>query len=97
MQAITRHLSASGHAHQIVGEPALFDVVFAEGIVQNYREFLRGDIDNATAFNALLRQNGILKSPNKIYISLALSDDDIAQTVDAVSQVAKGMVDSKDV
>ena len=94
MQAITRHLSASGHAHQIVGEPPLFDVVFAEGIVRNYREFLRGDIDKATAFNALLRQNGILKSPNKIYMSLALSDDDITQTVEAVSQASKFMVDS---
>ena len=93
MLAITKNLSAYGHAHKIVGEPSLFDVVFVEGVVQNYRDFLRGNLDKETAFNESLRQNGVLKSPNKMYMSLALNDDDITQTIDAVSQAAKCIVD----
>jgi glutamate-1-semialdehyde 2,1-aminomutase len=44
--------------------------------------------ERTARFNALLRERGILKSPGKNYISLALLDEDIEQTVNAIAEAA---------
>jgi glutamate-1-semialdehyde 2,1-aminomutase len=91
MAAIAKHLSAAGIDHQVVGDPVLFDVVFTPDRVTDYRAMARGDADRARAFNRLLREQGILKPDSKFYISLALTDDDIAVTVEAIAYAAAGM------
>jgi glutamate-1-semialdehyde 2,1-aminomutase len=91
MTAISDNLNRAGHKHQIVGEPPLFDVVFKGGSVNNYRDFIAGNEKKSETFNALLRLQGILKSPNKLYVSLALSDDDIGQTLEAISHAANSL------
>jgi glutamate-1-semialdehyde 2,1-aminomutase len=91
MAAIAKHLSAAGIDHQVVGDPVLFDVVFTPDRVTDYRAMARGDADRARAFNRLLREQGILKPDSKFYISLALTDDDIAATVEAIAYAAAGM------
>lgn len=88
MKAMTMQLNKSGQAHQIVGEPELFDVLFTEASVNNYRDSVACDNDKKNAFNCSLKLHGILKSPNKLYVSLALSDDDIEMTIDAISHSA---------
>jgi glutamate-1-semialdehyde 2,1-aminomutase len=88
MKAMTMQLNNSGQAHQIVGEPELFDVLFTEASVNNYRDFVACDNDKKNAFNCSLKLHGILKSPNKLYVSLALTDDDIEMTIDAISHSA---------
>ena len=89
MDAIKTHLSAAGHAHQIAGHPVLFDVVFTDKPIQNYRDTMTGDKNKAAQFNKILRREGILKSPSKMYMSLALSEDDIAKTIDAIAVAAR--------
>ena len=88
MKAMTKQLENSGQAHQIVGEPELFDVLFTKASVNNYRDFVACDNDKQIAFNSSLKLHGILKPPNKLYISLALSDEDIEMTIDAISHSA---------
>lgn len=88
MAGISERLSAAGHAHQIVGHPALFDVVFTERPVRNYRDWLTGDAEKNTRFNDGLRKRGIFKSPAKLYPCTALSDEDIARTLTAVGEAA---------
>jgi len=39
-------------------------------------------------FNAVLREQGILKSPGKLYPSLALSPGDLDQTIEAFAVAA---------
>nr|MDJ0825274.1 aminotransferase class III-fold pyridoxal phosphate-dependent enzyme [Rhodobacter sp.] len=85
---LTTHLAAHGIAHQIVGDPTLFDVVFADRKVRNYRDWLAADADKNARFNTVLRAHGILKSPAKLYPCLALTEDDLAQTDAAIASAA---------
>ena len=71
-------LDSAGIPHQIVGEPALFDVVFSERPVTNYREHQDENSARNKKFNDILRNNGVLKAPNKVYTSLALTEDDFS-------------------
>jgi len=86
--ALVGGLSKRGIAHQIVGDPTLFDVVFTDAPVRNYRDWLKGDAEVNGRFNAVLREKGILKAPGKLYPCLAITEDDIAQTVEAIEAAA---------
>ncbi len=86
--ALETHLNEAGIPHQIVGDPVLFDVVFTGEPVVDYRGVLRGDAGLANKFNARLLEGGILKPPSKFYISLGLTDDDLAKTIEAIAQAS---------
>ncbi|MEQ8666746.1 MAG: aminotransferase class III-fold pyridoxal phosphate-dependent enzyme [Rhodospirillales bacterium] len=88
MDMISEQLSANGHAHQIVGHPTLFDVVFTAKPVRDYRDTLAADRAKNARFNALLRAGGIFKSPGKTYACLALTEEDLAETEATVSAAA---------
>ena len=89
MKGIDECLRSTEHAAQVIGHPTLFDVVFREEAVRNYRDVRSGDRDKAARFNATLQANGILKVPGKFYISLALTDTDIEKTLAAVQLAAQ--------
>ena len=89
MKGIDECLRSTEHAAQVIGHPTLFDVVFREETVRNYRDVRSGDRDKAARFNATLQANGILKVPGKFYISLALTDTDIEKTLAAVQLAAQ--------
>ncbi|MGI9449437.1 MAG: aspartate aminotransferase family protein, partial [Geminicoccaceae bacterium] len=86
--ALREHLSDADIPHQIVGDPVLFDVVFTGDPVADYRDVMRGNAEHAKRFNQHLRRQGILKPESKFYISLALDDDDLAQTINAIAEAA---------
>ncbi len=88
MQAFTSELSKYDHPHQVVGHPALFDVVFVEQDVDDYRDILTADADKSQKFNQSLRSRGIFKSPGKMYPSLALTEEDLQQTEAAIEEAA---------
>lgn len=88
MGAMRDCFSQFGLPHQIVGEAALFDVVFTDMQVYNYRDMLTGNSRRYSAFHSLMRAQGIFKSPGKTYMSLALTGDDLEQTSQALSDVA---------
>lgn len=91
MEALERELGGAGIAHQVVGDPVLFDVVFTAKSVKNYRDVTDGDAAQAKIFNAAMRAHGILKPDSKFYISLALTEADLAQTEDAIAAAAKAV------
>lgn len=84
MGMFEKHLSDAGIAHQIVGNKTLFDIVFTETKVRNYRDVLKADSTTNMAFNKTLRANGIFKSPGKTYPSLALTNEDLELTDKAI-------------
>ena len=86
MQSFAKHLSAAGHAHQIVGHPTLFEVVFTDQPVRNYRDFQSSDKARLVKLTERLRQYGVFKSVGKVYISLALSERDLEETDAAIKQ-----------
>ena len=83
------HLSAQGIAHRIIGHPALFDIVFGERDIRDYRDVLQSDGARNVRFNAALRENGVFKSPGKTYPSLALTEADFKQTDSAIAAAAR--------
>jgi len=91
MQALGEQLSAAGIPHQVVGDPVLFDVLFTDQAVTDYRSMARSDAALAGRFNELLRSQGILKGPSKFYSSLALEPEDIADTIAAITFAAANL------
>jgi glutamate-1-semialdehyde 2,1-aminomutase len=83
MGALGDLLKRAGIAAQISGEPPLFDVVFTDEPIRDYRSTLTGDPAMARRFNALLREHGILKGEQKYYVSLAHTADDLKDTIAA--------------
>lgn len=67
----------------VVGEAPLFDVFFTENEITDYRSTLLADKQKLTRFNELLLSSGILKGDTKFYVSLAHTNADIQQTIDA--------------
>ncbi len=61
----------------------MFDVVFTDEPIRDYRSTLTGDLAMARRFNALLREHGILKGEQKYYVSLAHTPEDIKDTIAA--------------
>ncbi|MEL7163916.1 MAG: aminotransferase class III-fold pyridoxal phosphate-dependent enzyme [Pseudomonadota bacterium] len=77
-------LGYAGIAHQIVGDETLFDVYFTDTPCRDYRSAAHDDPQRNVTFNAVLRQHGVFKSPGKLYPSLAITEDDLALTRDAI-------------
>ena len=77
-------LNAAGIAHQVLGDQTLFDVVFTEGKVTNYRDMLACEAGPYQRYNQVLRARGVFKPVGKLYPSLALTDADLDLTQSAV-------------
>lgn len=80
MEGLLRRHGVPGRA---VGEPPLFDIVFAEEAPRDYRGMLRADAAVQRHVNAVMRERGILKGDSKYYLSTAHDARDEAQTLDA--------------
>ena len=52
------------------------------------------EAEHAGLYNLTLRQHGILKSPSKLYLSLAITDADLDQTDEAVTAAVKAVSDA---
>jgi glutamate-1-semialdehyde 2,1-aminomutase len=74
---------------QIIGEPPLFDVIFTDQPVKDYRDTLKSHKAAATVFNKLLRERGIMKGESKYYVSLAHDRADIDHTIGAWTEAVK--------
>jgi glutamate-1-semialdehyde 2,1-aminomutase len=83
MDGLAEQVARAGIPGQILGEPPLFDLVFADGSMKDYRATLSADRAVQAHVNRALRAGGILKGESKYYISLAHEPRDIAQTLDA--------------
>ena len=83
MAGMERILQDSGLPAQILGEPALFDIVFSPTRPHDYRGVLAGDAERARRVNHGLRAGGVLKGESKYYISLAHDAADVTHTLDA--------------
>ena len=94
MAALSDLLKRSGLKAQVIGEPPLFDIIFTDQPVKDYRDTLKGDAAMLKRFNQLLRSRGIMKGESKYYVSLAHTQADIDHTIaawtEAVAELAAG-------
>ena len=89
MKSLDELLKKAGFKATVIGEPPLFDVVFTDQPLKDYRDTLKGDKAIATRFNQLLRERGLMKGETKYYVSLAHTQADIDHTIGAWTEAAK--------
>lgn len=94
MGIMSAALGAQGIAHRIVGDPTLFDPVFIDRDVRDYRDTASADASASARFNAVLRAEGIFKAGAKTYPHLALTEEDFQQTEAAVQKAARALADA---
>lgn len=78
-------LTKAGIAHQVCGDETLFDLYFTGNDCVDYRAAQHDDPSVNARYNEVLRAHGVFKAPGKLYPSLAVTEDDIALTQEAVS------------
>ncbi len=83
-------LHGAGLQALVIGEPAMFDALFTNrSAVTDYRGTMDVDKVASRRFNDLVRANGVFKSDNKIYISHAHDERDVADTITAFNVAAR--------
>ncbi len=97
MDGLTTLIAEAGIPAQCLGEPVLFDVVYAAGDMRDYRAVLRQDAAMQKHVNTVLRSRGILKGDSKFYLSTAHTAADIAQTLEAFRAAMASMPASRKV
>ena len=91
MKGAKAALDEIGVAHRVVGDPALFDILFTDKDVKNYRDTLFANQKKSVTFNKVLRENGVFKAGAKLYPCLALDERDIENTILAFRKAATAL------
>jgi glutamate-1-semialdehyde 2,1-aminomutase len=94
MEGYTDILARARVKGRVVGDAPMFDVIFTDRPVTDYRSAL-GDEALMKRCNVLLRQRGILKGESKYYISLAHTDADVAFTLEAFASALAELTSSR--
>jgi glutamate-1-semialdehyde 2,1-aminomutase len=81
--AVRRH----GLAARVTGEPPVFDILFTDREIVDYRATLTADANRIRRFNQECLRRGVVKAVNKIYVSLAHTDADIDETLAVFDEV----------
>jgi glutamate-1-semialdehyde 2,1-aminomutase len=93
MEGYARILKDARIKAAVVGGAPMFDIVFTDRDVHDYRSAL-GDEATMKRCNALLREQGVLKSESKYYISTAHTDDDVRLTLEAFANAIAALRDA---
>jgi glutamate-1-semialdehyde 2,1-aminomutase len=70
-----------GMPAQVSGEPPVFDIIFTDSPIVDYRATLTADRRRIALFNEECLKRGVVKAVNKIYVSLTHSDADVDATL----------------
>jgi glutamate-1-semialdehyde 2,1-aminomutase len=89
MAGLVELVQRSGLPAQVVGEPVVFDVLFTEEPVTDYRSLQKADGALARAFTTELIKRGVVKNTQKMYLSLAHTEADVARTLEAAEDALK--------
>jgi glutamate-1-semialdehyde 2,1-aminomutase len=89
MAGLAELAQKSGLPAQVVGEPVVFDILFTSEPVTDYRSLQRADGALARTFTTELIKRGVVKNTQKMYMSLAHTDADVAKTLQACEDALK--------
>ncbi|HKW94373.1 MAG TPA: aminotransferase class III-fold pyridoxal phosphate-dependent enzyme [Methylomirabilota bacterium] len=81
----------SGLPAQVVGEPLVFDIVFTDEPITDYRSLQKSDGALARAFTTELIKRGVVKNTQKMYLSLMHGEADVAATLAAAEDALKAL------
>jgi len=86
---------AAGFPAQVAGEAPVFEIYFTDRPITDYRATLTADRALHAAFTRALLERGVVKAAQKIYISLAHTEEDIQRTVQAFSAALQAVAQQK--
>ena len=86
MAGLTDLVKKTGVVAQVVGEPTVFDIVFTDQPVIDYRAVITADSAKLRRFNEVCLRNGVLKGGSKIYVSIAHDEADVERTLAVFKQ-----------
>ena len=89
MAGLAELAQKSGLPAQVVGEPVVFDILFTAEPVTDYRSLQKADGALARTFTTELIKRGVVKNTQKMYMSLAHTDADVAKTLQACEDALK--------
>jgi len=89
MAGLAELAQRSGLPAQVVGEPVVFDILFTSEPVTDYRSLQTADGGLARTFTTELIKRGVVKNTQKMYMSLAHTDADVAKTLQACEDALK--------
>jgi glutamate-1-semialdehyde 2,1-aminomutase len=83
MTALQRGADDLGVACLVQGEPTVFQPWFTSAPVVDHRTALAADHGRAAAFTALLLEAGVVKAHEKLFVSAAHGEEEVARTIAA--------------
>ena len=86
-EALERLCTEAEIPAQTSGVDPVFDVIFTDEPLSDYRSTLEADAQMNSRFRNLLQDEGVFRGPQKFYPSLAHTDEDVDQTIEAFSKV----------
>ena len=89
MQSLQRLLDEARIPARVIGEPPMFDVVFTESEIVDYRSTLRADKHRIRRFTELMLTRGIFRGDTKMYVSIAHTQEDVDRTIDAFADAVE--------
>ncbi len=92
MKLFDKYLDSTGIEYKVLGDETLFDVVFSNENIRNYRQYILADASLYQSFNASLRNNGVFKPPGKIYVSSVLTSEDFDVTEEAIRSAVEDII-----
>lgn len=95
MAGLQNLLRDTGLPAQVVGEGALFDIVFTDQPITNYWSVFNGDRATLLRFNAILLEHGVFKAESKYYVSMAHDEADIELTLNAFASAIDALAADK--
>ena len=91
MDTLSELIKKHGFKAQVIGEPPLFDIIFTDQPIKDYRDTLKADTATLKRFNQALRARGIMKGDSKYYVSVAHTQADIDHTIGAWEEAFKAI------
>ena len=93
IDSVSKNLKNNDIDFQIVGDPTLFDIIFSDTPVINYRDTKKNKAEYSKKFNHIVREHGILKADAKLYTHLALTEEDLQRTENAFKKAAEAIAE----
>ncbi len=95
MAGIAALAEKSGLPAQVVGEPVVFDLLFTAEPVTDYRSLQAADATLGRALTTGLIKRGVVKNSQKMYVSLAHADAEVATTLQAFEDTLRTLPKSR--
>src|SRR6266545_1428415 len=93
--ALAEAARRAGFQAQVAGEAPVFEIYFTERPITDYRATLTADRALHAAFTRELLQRGVVKAAQKIYVSLAHTEQDIQRTVQVFTAAFEAVAEQR--